>query len=32
MGKAIRNFKGASDEEEKKEPEKIENEKKSENA
>ena len=28
MGKAIRNFKGASDEEEKKEPEKIEEEKK----
>ncbi len=31
MGKAIRNFRGASDEEEKKAPEKIENEKKSEN-
>ena len=31
MGKAIRNFRGASDEEEKKEPEKIDNEKKSEN-
>jgi len=31
MGKAIRNFKGVSDEEEKKEPEKIDNEKKSEN-
>jgi sec-independent protein translocase protein TatA len=29
MGKAIRNFKGASDEEEKKEPEKIDEEKKS---
>ena len=29
MGKAIRNFRGASDEEEKKEPEKIQNEKKS---
>ena len=28
MGKAIRNFKGASDEKEKKEPEKIEEEKK----
>jgi sec-independent protein translocase protein TatA len=32
MGKAIRNFRGASDEEEKKEPEKIKNENKSENA
>ena len=31
MGKAIRNFRGASDEEEKKQHEKIENEKKSEN-
>jgi sec-independent protein translocase protein TatA len=29
MGKAIRNFKGATDEEEKKEPEKIEEDKKS---
>ena len=28
MGKAIRNFKGGSEEEEKKEPEKIDNEKK----
>ena len=31
MGKAIRNFKGAGDEEEKKEPEKIEEEKEKEN-
>lgn len=31
MGKAIRNFRGASTEEEKKEPEKIDNDKKSEN-
>jgi Sec-independent protein translocase protein TatA len=29
MGKAIRNFKGASDEEEKKEPDKIEDDKES---
>jgi Sec-independent protein translocase protein TatA len=29
MGKAIRNFKGASDEEEKKEPDKIEEDKES---
>ena len=32
MGKAIRNFKGASDEDEKKEPEKIEDEKKAKDA
>ncbi|MDY6790882.1 MAG: twin-arginine translocase TatA/TatE family subunit [Thermodesulfobacteriota bacterium] len=31
MGKAIRNFRGASTDEEKKEPEKIENDKKSKN-